>query len=399
MKNKPKIAFVTYRMMMGGIEKALISMLEQIPKEKFDVTLLVVNSGGELFDKIPSYVKVKNVFDRKRRIAETVCNFIISGRIIRAFSVILNAFLLKYGEKSEFKESLRCSNTMPIEDSEFDVAISYCSPLSLPVVYVVKNLVAKKKMLWIHSDLGDLVTEGSPVLVKKLRKYYKLYDNILCVSHHALKEFNKAFPNLPTKITVFYNIMDKSKIVQLSKESGSFNDSFKGIRILTTGRLSVEKGQEIIPKILSRLLEDGYNVRWYCIGNGPILEQLESKIKDYHLEKNLILLGIKQNPYPYFKDCDLYVQPSLEEAYCITVAEARALHKPIIATNTGASEQIIHEKTGLVVEFDEIQIYKSIKRLLDDHSLKERLIQNLGLETIDTTTEMEKFYKLVEKTR
>src|SRR5690625_3376203 len=348
MRKKPKIAFVTYIMMMGGIEKSLISMLEQIPKEKFDITLFVVHSGGELYDKIPSHVKVKNLIENNRRIAKTVWKYIKSGRFITAFSVILNATFLKYGygNKDEFNESLRCSKTMPMESTKYDVAISYSSLLSLPVVYVINNIVAKKKMLWIHSDLEDLSTDKDISLVKKLRKYFKLYDHIICVSYHALEKFNKVFPNLPTDITVFYNILDKNKIVKFSKESKGFNDNFKGTRILTTGRLSVEKGQEIIQKVLLRLLKNGYNVRWYCIGDGPIRKRLSSMIERYNLEENFILLGIKQNPFPYFKNCDLYVQPSQEEAYCITVAEARVFHKPIVTTNTGASEQIRHEKTG-----------------------------------------------------
>src|SRR5690625_8035826 len=98
-------------------------------------------------------------------------------------------------------------------------------------------------------------------------------------------------------------------------------------------------------------------------------------------------MGTKQNPLPFIKDCDLYIQPSRYESYCLTVAEARSLNKPIITTNTGASEQIEHEKTGLVVEFDELQIYESIKRLLNDEPLKERLINNLAKESINRSEE------------
>ncbi len=117
----------------------------------------------------------------------------------------------------------------------------------------------------------------------------------------------------------------------------------------------------------------------------------------YHLGQDLILLGLKQNPFPYMKECQLYVQTSKVESYCITVAEARSLHKPIITTNTSASEQIVHEKTGLIVEYSEEELYKSIKHLLNDKVLKERHIKNLSMEEVDTRNEMNKFYRIVEK--
>jgi glycosyltransferase involved in cell wall biosynthesis len=394
---KPKIVFVTRRMMMGGIEKALISMLEQIPEEKYDLTLLVVHQGGELYDQIPSHVKVKSVFNKEERIAKTMWKYIVQGKIISAFSVILNAFLLRRKGNTEIDEFIYYSKTRPPYDEQYDLAISYSDPLTLPVVYVAKNIKARKKVFWIHSNMEELVNKDSEALVKRLTNYYKSYDNIFCVSQHTLNRFNNIFPELSVNASVFYNILDEKKIMKSSLENESFNDGYKGVRILTAGRLSREKGQDIIPYVLLKLLEDGYNVRWYCIGDGPILGQMERLIKNYRLENNLILLGIKQNPLPYFKDCDIYIQTSQEESYCITVAEARALHKPIITTNTGASEQIIHEKTGLVVESDEKQLYESIKRLLNNPMFKETLVKNLSMEKVSTIAEMEKFYETVEK--
>ncbi|WP_251549850.1 glycosyltransferase [Neobacillus muris] len=394
---KTKVVFVTNKMIMGGIEKALISMLEQIPKDRYDVSLFVVHPKGELIDKIPSHVHVKSIFDNRERIASMVWNYTKRGKFLSAFNVILSSVLLKWGSISEFEKFGYYSKIRNIDEAHYDLAISYSSPITLPLVFVANNINAKKKIAWIHNDVSDLANPIHSRLVRKLRKYFEIYDYIFCVSHHAFRKFTGVFQDLPNDISVFYNILDKKKMELMSMEDGSYNDQFKGIRILTVGRLSKEKGQDIIPSVLSKLLSNGYNVRWYCIGEGPIRLQLEENIKEYNLVNNLILLGTKDNPFPYIKECDLYIQPSRHEAYCITVAEARAFCKPIIITNTGASEQIANKKTGLIVGFDDNQIYEAIKRLLDDQLLKEKLIKNLSAETVDTINEMEKFYRIVEK--
>jgi glycosyltransferase involved in cell wall biosynthesis len=148
--------------------------------------------------------------------------------------------------------------------------------------------------------------------------------------------------------------------------------------------------------VLAKLKEEGYNVKWYCIGDGNARIEYEKLIKQYGVKNEYILLGTKPNPYPYMKQCDIYVQSSRHEGYCITLSEARCFTNPIISTNfTGANEQISHGQTGLVVGFDIQQMYHAIKQLLDDEKLRNKLRSNLTKETVDTTREMDKLYELV----
>lgn len=389
---KTKIVFVTRRMIMGGIEKSLISLLENISKDIYDVTVLVMAPGGELLKQIPKEVKVKYLFGNEQTALERMWNYTKKGKFIRAFRIGYYTLLLKKGPKSGYDENNYYSKMLPIEDTKYDLAIAYYIPTSLPVVYVMKNINAKKKAAWIH---GDVTKYGRSLPM--YRKYYEDYDNIFGVSNYTVDRFSQMFPQLRDKTSVFYNILDKKKMEFFAAKDNSYQDQFDGIRILTVGRLELEKGQDLIPNVLIRLLSEGFNIRWYCIGDGGMRLQLEKLIKQNNLEDNLILLGTKDNPYPFIKDCDLYVQPSRHEAYCITLAEARVFNKPIITTNTGASEQIIHEKTGLIIDFNEQQMIEAIKRLLNDETLKEKFIKNLGKETVDTTKEIRKLYQLTEK--
>jgi len=414
-KRKTKIVFVTRKMVMGGIEKALIAMLENLPKELFDTTLVIMEPGGDLIEKIPKHVKIKYLFANELRLYKRVWRYINNGKLKAAFDTTFYTILLKYRVKSVFKENVYVSKVLPIMEGKYDLAIAYHIPTSFPVTYVANNINAKKKIAWIHSDVSDsdeefkINNDGNkirysdddpklkyPDLLKRYIKIYEKYDKIFCVSQYAARKFNNIFPHLTTKTSVFYNIVDKKKIKLLSRSNESYSDPFSGIRILTVGRLGWEKGQDSIPDVLLKLKSDGYNVRWYCIGEGDLSGQLEYFRKKYSLEDHLILLGKKSNPYPYIRDCDLYVQPSRQEGYCITIAEARAFNKPVITTKTGASEQVINEETGLIVNFNKNEMYEAIKRLIDDEYLRGNIIKNLSMENIDTTKEIEKMYDMIE---
>ena len=102
------------------------------------------------------------------------------------------------------------------------------------------------------------------------------------------------------------------------------------------------------------------------------------------------------NPYPFMNECDIYVQTSRHEGYCITLGEARCFNNPIITTNfTGANEQIKHEVTGLVCDICEEGIYIAMKRLLDDKDLFNNIKSKLDKDVVDSTNEIGKLDKLL----
>jgi glycosyltransferase involved in cell wall biosynthesis len=133
-----------------------------------------------------------------------------------------------------------------------------------------------------------------------------------------------------------------------------------------------------INNIQFMLLDDNLNLRWYLIGDGEEKENLEYLIKKNNLADRIILLGTIVNPYPYFKECDIYVQPSRHEGYCITLAEARLFNKAIVTTDSvGAKEQIVDGETGLIVKFDKFEIYNAIKKIIENKQLGIYITDNL----------------------
>lgn len=168
--------------------------------------------------------------------------------------------------------------------------------------------------------------------------------------------------------------------------------------IVTVGRLSPEKGQQMIPKSTRILLDQGYEIYWYLVGDGPLRAEVEQEIKKYDVQDHVILLGTKMNPYPYIKNCDIYVQPSFTEGYCTTTMEAKILHKPIITTDApGMREQFVSGENGLIVEaMTPEAIADGVRQLLDHPELMEKFTNALKNETFDNSAELQKLYDLIE---
>ncbi|WP_273832020.1 glycosyltransferase [Guptibacillus sedimenti] len=385
------IVIVTRRLIVGGIEKALLSMLEVIPKDKFKITLLLMGAEGELVKDIPTHVEVKFIFGEEKT-TQKIWRGLKKGKFKEISSLIKYRFMVKEF-KTIYEREYYESQMLPILETEYDIAIAYHTPASFPVVYVMKNIRASVKVAWIHSDVSQYEKELQPY-----KDLYVNYDRIFCVSEYAKKEFLKMFPGLKTKTNVFYNIINKNNLILLSVKEKGFTDEFDGIRILTIGRLSAQKGQDLIPKILSDLISNGLNVKWYCIGEGDGRKQIENAIKKHGVADHMILLGTLTNPYPFLAQCDLYVQPSRHEGYCITLAEARAFNKPIVTTDfVGAREQITHLQTGLITNFDSDKIFSSVLKVLNDKELATRLQDNLSKkEFVGGHSEINKLYKCID---
>ncbi|WP_002146226.1 glycosyltransferase [Bacillus cereus] len=395
---KKKIVFMVITMNIGGTEKALLNMIAEIPKGKYDITILMLEEQGGFLDCIPDGVRVKYVENYKDIKAmlnhppqETICRLVKNRKWLKAFNVTYFYLLSKITKDKGvfFKYVLRDWHGF---ETKYDIAVAYAGPMDFISYFVANKITAVKKIQWIHFDITKIGFDRYFAA-----KVYRKFNHIMVVSKEGESKFIHMFPNLKEKTDTFLNITSPELVVKSANNGKGFEDGFTGIRILTVGRLSKEKGQDLTISVLAKLKASGYNVRWYSIGEGSARTEYEKHIKEYHLEKDYILLGANPNPYPFMEQCDIYVQSSRHEGYCITLAEARCFNNPIISTNfTGASEQIIHNQTGIIVNFDEKQLYEAIKKILGDERLKRRIKKNLLEGSIETTQEMKKLYKIVD---
>jgi len=388
-----KILIVMNSFGLWGIEKALISLLNSIPENKYDVYLMLLENRLQL-KGIPKYVKllkapfsiktdttdwlrsiVKCEAKRGKWINVTILFFWYLSFILFHNSKILKNFLLK-------KETL-----------DFDYVFNFWYPSLINSIISEDLCICKKKYIRLHFDILSSLRDWSNNFIFRIKKLilkYRhrsifKYDLIFCVSNEMRRKIESFYKSeyQNKKLKTLYNIIDKNKIIKLW-EWKWFVDNFDWIRILSVWRLLYLKWFDIACNVCKWLVDKWYHIRWYIIGNGKEKDNLLELIKKNNLENYFILLWGIENPYPYFKWCDIYVQPSRSEAFCLALAEAKIFNKPIVTTKfPWASEQIKDGKTWLLVDVNVKNIENALESLIIDEDLRKILSNNLREEKND----------------
>ncbi len=392
-----KVLFMMINMNVGGMEKALLNMISEMDKNKYDITVLMLEKYGGFLENIPNYVKVeylKNYKDIKALLNQPpkyiVKELLKKRKFIRAINIAFLHLISKLIDNRKLYYRYIFKDYKKINE-DYDIAVAYAGPTDYITYYVLNKIDAKKKIQWIHFDITKIGFN-----YRFAKDQYENFERVFIVSDEARNKFIKEIPKLKEKTETFHNIVSKKDIEESLKSKVTFQDEFNGLRILTVGRLSIEKGQDISIQAAKRLIDEGYNIKWYCIGEGNARGYYEELINKNNLNNRFILLGSNNNPYKFIDKSDIYVQTSRYEGYCITLAEARILNKPIITTNfAGAKEQIIDNKTGLICECTVDGIYKSVKRLIVSRDLRDELSKNLKLDNNKFTNDLYKFEKIL----
>lgn len=349
MKN---ILIATLNMNIGGVENSLISLLHSLSPADYNIDLLLLENKGEYKSEIPDWVNtfvlkefalVRDDLNRpplqmiRKHFREK--NFSYALGMLGSYSVSKITGNKKWYYKTIFR-------SMPEMEKHYDIAISYSSIISYLTYYVMNYVNADQKYGWIHFDISKYgqLDKNSLFMHEKM-------DKIYVVSKEALDAFRKRYPSLADKCELKYNVVDAEYIKKMAEEPVESIKEDGVVSILTLGRLSREKGQDVIPEVAKLLLKRGLKFRWYLVGDGNYRNVIEEKISECGLSDTVILLGTKKNPYPYLRQADIYVQTSLHEGYCITLAEAKVFGMPIVSTDfTGAHEQLDGREHSKVVE-------------------------------------------------
>ena len=169
----------------------------------------------------------------------------------------------------------------------------------------------------------------------------------------AQEAFLSAYPECKDRTKVLYNLIDRDRIVKKAKEPGGFSDGFDGFRILTVGRLVPEKAHDIKIRAMEILKRARKGFRWYVLGEGKLRKKLENQIRRAGLEKDFILLGTVNNPFPYYAQCDLYVHGTYLEGKSVAIEEAQILGCAILVSDySGVQEQVRDGIDGEVCKLD-----------------------------------------------
>lgn len=398
-----KILIVSHAMEIGGVERALLGLLDAIDTSVYEVDLFLLRHSGELMRYIPDKISLLPEVRRYASLAVPIGAVIKQGQL----DIALGRAIGKYQAKIAVKRmKLPKDNGVAIEyshkytvnmmpdiqpDTIYDLAISFLTPH----YFVAQKVQAKKKIAWIHTDYSVVKVDRESEL-----KMWSAYHNIVSISDNVTDSFLKAFPSLKEKIVLIENIVPIKYMEKLTNEF-TVEDEMPldgAVKLLTIGRFSYPKRMDEIPEICARIRERGINVKWYLIGYGGDEALIRRKIAELHMEKFVVILGKKENPYPYIKTCDFYVQPSRYEGKSVAVREAQILNKPVIITDySTAHSQVINDYDGVIVPMDIQGCADGIVAVIQDKELRQKLIMNTKKNDYANAQEIQKVYRLLEE--
>lgn len=397
-----KILFVYDSMMTGGTTTALLSLLNAIDYNKYEISLrLYQNEGNYLSDLpkevhliAPAYLKTDGVFwnSGRRKIVRTLFN----GQAMKAIGAYFKYrgtpkgnfrnILMHYGMKAQVSLS-KC------DEEEYDVAIGFMEGWSH--FYVMSEKVrAKKKILWLHPEYGQCF-----LIPEEDRNNFRKADRIVLVAQQCKTSFLQFFSEFSDKTNVIENIVSPEHIIGRSLTERAENLGQAAINICTVCRCDITvKGLDRIIQALSALKREGVlgSAVWHLIGSGKDMDALCGMIEAYGIQENTRLHGDKKNPLPYLHAMDVFLLASRYEGKPVSVTEALVLGIPCVVTNyVSAKEQIVHEVNGLIVSNDYSGVYGGLKRLLTEPELIVRLKENVKKHCYGNEEEINRFYELV----
>lgn len=391
-------------MHLGGAETSLIGLLQALDSEKVEVDIFVYSHEGEMMKLIPSYINLLPE-NPTWSMFEKPLKEVLKKGYLRMFLARMRAKwrMHQYLKKNNPKDGAAIHGYLGEEVSKvlpnlhylgvYDLAISFLNPHN----FVQDHVKAKKKVCWIHTDYTHIDVNAdleSPV--------WRAYDHVISISEDVTKTFLQVFPSLKDKIVEIENILSPDYVRQRSllissediqKEMPARGDC---INLLTIGRFSEAKKLDEIPAICRGIVEAGVNVRWYIIGYGGSDDYIRREIEREGMQEHVFLLGKKENPYPYIKACDWYVQPSRYEGKSVVVREAQMLCKPVIVTNyPTALSQIQQGVDGVIVPMDIPGCVAQMVETLKDNKLKCSIVEYLRTHDYGNMGEVEKVYKIM----
>ena len=392
-----KILFVMNDLECGGAQKALISILETINYEKYEVDLCLFKHKGDFLKLIPKTVnllpEVKYYRYFEQGIGVSIRELIKMKKFNIAIKRIMAGKVYKIEKVSSVAEQKVWKYTKKVLgdiNKEYDAAIGFME--RTPIYYIIDNVKSNKKIGWIHTDYRKLNAD------KEFdKKYFNELDYLVTISDDCVNILKEEFPKISKKLKVINNIVSSTLIKKLSKEKIVLpSDSKESIKIMSVGRVEPEKGFDMAVEACNILKKNNFSIKWYIVGDGTERKKLEEKIDKYGLKDTFYILGFKENPYSYLAQGDIYVQPSRFEGKSIAIDEAKIMNMPIVLTNFNTAKyQIDNNKTGVIVDMNAQSLAYGIEKLITNTKLKENLINNLSIKEFGNEEEIDKLYELI----
>lgn len=355
-----KILFVASSLGVGGMERVLVDISNALVKRNYDVTIITYEKvcGDSYIDDLDS--RVHFVYKPHR-------SFPFLSRI---------PYIHRYYDSKKKNWETRTSSEKLYRyyvgtKEKYDVEIAFCRG---PAVKIISGSTNKssKKYTWVHNDYTLVDPETITrffINMETTKRAYQVFNKIIAVSEEARRKFVEVI-GYEEKTMTIYNMLD---IESIQKKTNMPCPEKKTVfTIISVARIIPAKGYDTLLKAIKRLNDDGLKIELWLVGTrfgGKYDQQLDEYITDNHLA-NVKLLGRQINPYCYMSQADVYICSSWREGFSISVAEAMCCGLPVISTNcTGPSEILNNGEYGILIDYDENDMYLALKRVLENPEL------------------------------
>lgn len=381
---KKRVLFLIDSLTCGGAEKSLISLLPLLDYSQIDVDLLMFKRGGVFEKYVPQQVRV---------ISHRLYGSGFVDQLSQRLHQMCFSWNLRFGKKRHGAEThwrAMHQAVMPLE-GQYDVAIAYQQ--GMPTFFLATKVNAAKKVAWINADV---LAAGYDM--DYCKQFYDKMDAVVAVSQKLFDLLSVRASWMQDKLHCVYDIINPEVVRTLAQEQVTdMNPVGDALSIVTVGRLTKPKNHLLALDAAHILKDNGLDFKWYFVGEGEMRTALEQRITDLGLAENVILLGLKENPYPYMAKADVYVQTSAFEGFGMTIAEAKMLHRPVVSTNFDViHDQIVDHQNGLIADMTPQNVAEKILELIADEELRGSISKSLANETYSTViTEPAKVMRLI----
>ena len=354
-----KILFLIHSLGRGGAEKVLVSLVNNMDRTKFDISVTVLFGGGVNEQFLRPDIHFRAVWPKA---------FPGNSHVMKVLSPErLHAMCVK---------------------GEYDIEVSYLEGPSARVISGCRN-PDTKKVCWIHVEQKTTGCAAQSFRsAKEAARCYNRFDRIITVSQTVRQDFCSVLP-ITVPVQVLYNTNESKKILALAQESPGMSFSSKEKNLISVGRIREQKGFDRLARIHVRLREAGYPVHTYILGVGPDQSAIESYLDQSGAGDSFTFLGYDTNPYRWVARADLFVCSSLAEGFSTAATEALIVGTPVCTVEVSGMKEMLgeHNEYGLMTENTEEALYQGIRSLLDDPALLEHYREQAALRGQDFRTE------------
>ncbi len=378
---KKKILFIITQSEFGGAQRFLMELVTHLDAGTHES--LVASQPGELLDAL----KAKNIpveaLKWLRRDISPISDLLGLWEIYKLLRREKPDVLFLLSSKAGFLGSLAAC---------FNTALYYSRPLR--VIYRIGG--------WAFNDPQSRISRALFILAEKISARWK--DVIIVNSRHDATQAKRLGIKPRQQLAIIHNGINTASLDFLSREEARekldamLSYKLKAISYKLIGCIAnfyKTKGLPYLIEAMAEIHKTHPDAKLVIIGDGRERKNLELRIADCGLEKNVMLVGRLAEAWRYLKAFDIFVLPSLKEGFPWALLEAMAAQVPVIATSVGAIPEIIknNENGMLVAPGDAKALQQAISELLNNAPLRD----NLALHAKETVEQKFKLDRMIQK--